>query len=57
MKIHEYQGKSILKKFNIPIQDGYTIQNISKAEDTIKKVQNDFDTEDVLVNQKNLQTH
>ena len=49
MKIHEYQGKKILKKFNVPIQDGYVIENISDAETTIKKVQNDFDTIDVIV--------
>ena len=49
MKIHEFQGKSILKQFNIPIQDGYVIQNINDAEETIRKVQNDFSTEDVVV--------
>ena len=49
MKIHEFQGKTILKKFNIPIQDGYTIQNINEAEETIKKVQTDFNTQDVIV--------
>ena len=49
MKIHEYQGKSILKQFNIPIQDGYIIQNINDAEKIIRKVQNDFNTEDVVV--------
>ena len=49
MKIHEFQGKSILKKFNIPIQDGYTIQNINDASETIKKVQKEFNTEDVIV--------
>ena len=49
MKIHEYQGKNILKKFNVPIQNGYIIQNISEAENIIKKVQNDFNTKDVIV--------
>ena len=49
MKIHEFQGKSILKQFNIPIQDGYIIQDIKSAEKTIKKVQIDFNTEDVVV--------
>ena len=49
MKIHEYQGKDILKKFNVPIQNGYIIQNISEAENIIKKVQNDFNTKDVIV--------
>ena len=32
MKIHEYQGKKILKNFNIPIQDGYILSNLSDAE-------------------------
>ena len=49
MKIHEYQGKSILKQFNIPIQDGFTITNIDDAEKTIRKVQSEFNTEDVVV--------
>ena len=37
MKIHEYQGKKILRDFGVPIQDGYIIEDISTAEDTIKK--------------------
>ena len=49
MKIHEYQGKQILKNFKVPIQDGYILDDLSKAEMTIKKVQNDFNTTDVIV--------
>ena len=49
MKIHEYQGKSILKKFDIPIQDGYTINKIEEAEAIIKKVQKEFKTNDIVV--------
>ena len=49
MKIHEYQGKQILKNFNVPIQDGYLLENISDAEKIIQKVQNDFNTKDVIV--------
>jgi len=49
MKIHEYQGKRILKDFDVPIQDGYIIQDINRAEETIKKVQQDFNTQDVIV--------
>ena len=49
MKIHEYQGKQILKKFNVPIQDGYIVTNKSNAAKIIKKVQTDFDTNDVIV--------
>ena len=46
MKIHEYQGKRILKNFGVPIQDGYILEDIAAARDTIKKVQDDFNTTD-----------
>ena len=49
MKIHEYQGKRILKHFNVPIQDGYILTEIEKASETIKKVQDDFNTKDIVV--------
>ena len=49
MKIHEYQGKEILKSYGIPIQDGYVIDNIKDAQLTINKVQKKFDTEAVVV--------
>ena len=49
MKIHEYQAKSLLKKYGIPIQDGYVIENINDAEETISKVKNDFKSKDVVV--------
>ena len=31
MKIHEYQAKNILKQYDIPIQDGYTLDDINDA--------------------------
>lgn len=49
MKIHEYQGKELLKKYGVPIQDGYTIEKIEEASTVIKRVQNEFDTEAVIV--------
>jgi len=49
MKIHEYQAKEILKKFNIPIQEGYAIENSGDIDSTIKKVQSDFNCEAVIV--------
>ncbi len=49
MKIHEYQAKSLLKEYNIPIQDGYTVDNTSDIEKTLKKVENDFNTADFVV--------
>ncbi len=49
MKIHEYQGKDIFKSYGIPIQDGYVIENIKDASATIEKVQQEFNTEAVVV--------
>jgi succinyl-CoA synthetase beta subunit len=49
MKIHEYQAKEILKKFNVPIQEGYAIDSSKDIDNTIKKVQADFHTEAVIV--------
>ena len=49
MKIHEYQAKEILKKYNIPIQEGYAIGNSADVDSTIKKVQADFNCEAVIV--------
>ena len=49
MKIHEYQAKSLLKEYNIPIQDGYTVDITSDIEKTLKKVENDFNTADFVV--------
>ena len=49
MKIHEYQGKKIFADYGMPVQDGYVFENIEDVESTIKKVQEDFNTEDVVV--------
>ena len=49
MKIHEYQAKEILRKYNIPIQEGYAIENSADIDSTIKKVQADFNCEAVIV--------
>ncbi|MAQ72466.1 MAG: ADP-forming succinate--CoA ligase subunit beta [Candidatus Marinimicrobia bacterium] len=49
MKIHEYQAKEVLKKFNVPIQEGYVIDSSKDIDNTIKKVQADFHTESVIV--------
>ncbi len=49
MKIHEYQGKKIFFEYGMPVQDGYIFEKIEDAEITIKRVQKDFNTQDVVV--------
>ena len=49
MKIHEYQAKELLEKFDIPIQRGYALENKEDINLIIKKVQKEFQTEAVVV--------
>jgi len=49
MKIHEYQGKALLKMYNVPIQDGYVVEELSQVESTIKKVRKEFNSDAVVV--------
>jgi len=39
MKIHEYQAKETLKKFNVPVQDGIAIKDISEFDGAINQLQ------------------
>jgi succinyl-CoA synthetase beta subunit len=49
MKIHEYQAKSLLKKYNIPIQDGVTIDSLSEAEGAINEVSEGYNTDQFVI--------
>lgn len=49
MKIHEYQAKDILKKFNIPIQDGVVIEDTSQAEEALNQVASQFNTTQFVI--------
>ncbi|MDZ8118024.1 ADP-forming succinate--CoA ligase subunit beta [Pontiella agarivorans] len=39
MKIHEFQAKQLLKKYDIPIQDGVTIEDLSEVEAALDHVE------------------
>jgi len=39
MKIHEYQAKEVLKKYNVPVQDGIAIKDISEVDNAISQLQ------------------
>ncbi len=38
MKIHEYQGKDILRKFNVPVPEGYVAFSVGEAVENAKKL-------------------
>ena len=35
MKIHEYQAKSLLKKYDVPVQEGLAINDMKYFDDVI----------------------
>jgi succinyl-CoA synthetase beta subunit len=39
MKIHEYQAKEILKNYNVPVQDGIAIKDITEFDGAIQNLQ------------------
>ena len=49
MKIHEYQGKKILKSYNIPIQDGIVIENKEDIESAIDRVAEEYSCSQFIV--------
>ena len=49
MKIHEYQGKQILKSYNIPIQDGVIVENKKDIESAIDNVSEEYGCNQFIV--------
>ena len=49
MKIHEFQAKELLSDYNVPIQRGHVVYSSNEIEKTIKKVQNEFNSDAVVV--------
>jgi succinyl-CoA synthetase beta subunit len=49
VKIHEYQAKLLLKDHGVPVQDGYVTDSVDEIDGLIAKVQEDFNSQDVVV--------
>ena len=49
MKIHEYQGKKILKSYGIPIQDGFVTDSNEDIESTIDRVAKEYNCSQFIV--------
>ena len=49
MKIHEFQAKELLSDYNVPIQRGYVVYSSNEIEKTIKRVQNEFNSDAVVI--------
>ena len=49
MKIHEYQAKEILSKYNVPVQDGITIEQEADIERAIDEVAQKYETKQFVI--------
>ena len=49
MKIHEFQAKALLKKYQIPIQDGVTIENLEAAEAALDQVEKELNATQFVI--------
>lgn len=42
MNLHEYQAKELLKKYNVPVQEGYACTNVAEAQSAYEKIKSTF---------------
>ncbi|MEO8582340.1 MAG: ADP-forming succinate--CoA ligase subunit beta [Flavitalea sp.] len=42
MNLHEYQSKELLKKYNVPVQEGYAVDNAGAAEEAYRNLKTQF---------------
>ncbi len=38
MNLHEYQAKELLKKYNVPVQEGIAVENVMAAEEAYRQI-------------------
>ncbi|MEZ5038336.1 MAG: ADP-forming succinate--CoA ligase subunit beta [Saprospiraceae bacterium] len=49
MNLHEYQGKSLLKRYGVTIQEGLVAQSVAEAVDAFKQLQEETGTQMAVV--------
>jgi succinyl-CoA synthetase beta subunit len=42
MNLHEYQAKELLKKYNVPVQEGFACSNVHEAEEAYRQIKTQF---------------
>lgn len=42
MNLHEYQAKELLKKYNVPVQEGFACSTIHEAEEAYRQIKTQF---------------
>ena len=49
MNLHEYQAKELLKKFNVPVQEGIACSNTTEAEEAYRQIHAQFGSKFAVV--------
>ncbi len=42
MNLHEYQAKELLKKYHVPVQEGFAASTVKEAEDAYRQIKTDY---------------
>ena len=42
MNLHEYQAKELLKKFNVPVQEGFACSSVHEAEEAYRQIKTQY---------------
>ena len=49
MNLHEYQAKELLKKFNVPVQEGFACSTVNEAEDAYRQIHTQYGSKFAVV--------
>lgn len=49
MNLHEYQAKELLKKYNVPVQEGIVCNSALQAEDAYRQIHSQFESKYAVV--------
>src|SRR6201995_2346828 len=49
MNLHEYQAKQLLKKFNVPVQEGIACNTPTEAEEAYRQIHSQYDSKFAVV--------
>ncbi|MFS8083569.1 MAG: ATP-grasp domain-containing protein, partial [Ginsengibacter sp.] len=42
MNLHEYQAKELLKRYNVPVQEGIACSTVNEAEDAYRYINSQY---------------
>jgi succinyl-CoA synthetase beta subunit len=42
MNLHEYQAKELLKKYNVPVQEGFAASTVNEAENAYRQIKTTY---------------